>query len=321
MTQTNFGMVTDLNNIVGNAATGNWEDAAKQLRLIQEEVNEMAEAVAAKNLEALRDSIGDTLVTTYGMAHRMDIDADSDMVIIQDSNLSKFDTTLDAAEQSRVKYTEQDIETYIYTTTAIVKGVETDLFIIKSAKEQLDHNGNTIPKGKFLKADKFCDPVLTADADEQRRTELEQRPVEHREITVGTLRAAARVASKGKWPEAYDMVRYASKLCRGWIVDGLSHERYVASAFHRDQVAKIDKVMCESGYLDKKVPYSIMTTPRTQASLSDPTTEYTEMMYAAVCTADTQYNGVTLLRGVILYDYRVRLDLPLPLLITPVCGL
>lgn len=171
MTTTNFQMVSTLNNVVGNAATGNWSDAEKQLKLIQEEMSELVEGVENKNIQEVRDAIADVLVTTYGMAHRMGIDADADMVVVDASNMSKFDTSYCDALQSQTKYTDMGVETEIFPTTVEIDGREQDLYIIKSSREQL-FNGKTIPKGKFLKSDNFFEPDLTEEGD-LRRAEAE----------------------------------------------------------------------------------------------------------------------------------------------------
>jgi predicted HAD superfamily Cof-like phosphohydrolase len=115
---TNFKDVSAFNELIGNAQ-GDARIDAKKLRkqydLIQSEMQELDLAIvdfelASKVLDGwpegvsdqadiddfeeaknqIRDGIADVLVTTYGLAHRMGIDADKDMKAVSESNMSKF---------------------------------------------------------------------------------------------------------------------------------------------------------------------------------------------------------------------------------------
>nr|WP_315984038.1 nucleoside triphosphate pyrophosphohydrolase family protein [Aliamphritea spongicola] len=58
-------------------------------------------------MSEVRDAIADVLVTTYGMAHVLGIDADQDMATVQASNLSKLCKTQEEVEQTLAYYSEK----------------------------------------------------------------------------------------------------------------------------------------------------------------------------------------------------------------------
>lgn len=113
---TNFKAVSEFNELIGNAkGSATVEQIFKQFDLITSEMEELLNGikmlksanrmiVESTDVEALkfascqqssaimeiRDGIADVLVTTYGLAHRMGIDADKDMKAVSASNFSKF---------------------------------------------------------------------------------------------------------------------------------------------------------------------------------------------------------------------------------------
>lgn len=116
--KTNFTDVCAFNELIGNGfGAASIEQIDRQIQLIESEFTELLKGfdrlkqaaewmgrvsgelevgVAAKERDdaviEIRDGIADVLVTTYGLAHRMGIDADKDMTAVSTSNASKFFT-------------------------------------------------------------------------------------------------------------------------------------------------------------------------------------------------------------------------------------
>lgn len=61
-----------------------------RLELIAEELNEMYDAMEAKDIVGVADAITDILYVTYGAAHAFGIDADACFAEVQRSNMSKL---------------------------------------------------------------------------------------------------------------------------------------------------------------------------------------------------------------------------------------
>ncbi len=68
-------------------------DKINKLRidLIQEEVNELVEAMKNKDLLEVADALTDILYVTYGAGHALGIDLDKCFNEVQNSNMSKLD--------------------------------------------------------------------------------------------------------------------------------------------------------------------------------------------------------------------------------------
>jgi predicted HAD superfamily Cof-like phosphohydrolase len=74
------------------------------LALIREEVRELEEAVQQEDMVETLDALGDILVVTYGMAYRLGYNADEVYDMIHKSNMSKFCTSEEEAQQTVEKY-------------------------------------------------------------------------------------------------------------------------------------------------------------------------------------------------------------------------
>lgn len=153
----NFTDVSFLNTVFGNqkgeCGTPNWEKAAKQLHLIQEELAELVEGIDKHDVTEVRDAIADVLVTTYGMAHILGINADADMAAVQESNLSKLCKTEDEIAQT-LAYYENEIGIDVYA------GGELPKAFIKSGKDQNGKDSKFYPAHKFLKNINWHEPKL-----------------------------------------------------------------------------------------------------------------------------------------------------------------
>lgn len=153
----NFTDVSYLNSIFGNKQgdlqSPDWNKAAKQLQLIQEEFDELVQGIKEQDILEIRDAVADILVTTYGMAHVLGFDADRDMAAVQASNLSKLCKTEHEVEQSLAFYRdEKGLDVY--------SGGELPEMYIKSSKDQTDCDGKFYPEHKFLKSINWHEPRL-----------------------------------------------------------------------------------------------------------------------------------------------------------------
>lgn len=141
--KSNYEMVRHLNSVFGNTPPATQADVEKQLRLINEEVKELSEGIAKKDIEEIRDAISDILVVTYGMGHILDLPVDEDMLAVQTANLSKLCTTPEECSATVKKYADLGIEVY--------SEGEYPEVCIKSLKDQTGSDGAFYPKNKFLK--------------------------------------------------------------------------------------------------------------------------------------------------------------------------
>ncbi|WP_415913043.1 nucleoside triphosphate pyrophosphohydrolase family protein [Neptuniibacter sp. QD37_11] len=154
---TNFENVTELNlrfgNVKGDPENIDWKAAGKQSKLIQEELAELLEGIEDKDQGEIRDAIADILVTTYGMAHVMGVDADKDMAAVQASNMSKLCQTQAEIDATQDHYKAMGVETYV--------GGEFPHAYVKSSIDQDDNEGKHYPAHKFLKNVNWFEPKLT----------------------------------------------------------------------------------------------------------------------------------------------------------------
>lgn len=99
-------------------------------------------------LKAVRDALCDVHVFAYGSHHLMGIDADRDMNSVVDGVMTRF-----------IKNDEDKAATIGHHAKAGVTDVyfegEYPVMVMKSGSDQPD-----APKGKFLKAASYCEPVF-----------------------------------------------------------------------------------------------------------------------------------------------------------------
>jgi NTP pyrophosphatase (non-canonical NTP hydrolase) len=74
------------------------------LSLIKEEVSELETAVKERDLTETRDALADILYVVYGMAFRLGINADTDFELVHASNMSKFCTSEEEAQETMRNY-------------------------------------------------------------------------------------------------------------------------------------------------------------------------------------------------------------------------
>lgn len=131
-------------------------DLLNQARLIQSELNELIENIMLGDAHAMRDDLGDILITTYGFEGLIPLNIDLDYRIDVEANLSRIDTTYQDAELTQQKYLNNGIETLIHKT--VVDGIT--YFPVRTIdKTQVGFNGETFTPNKFAKSINFREPV------------------------------------------------------------------------------------------------------------------------------------------------------------------
>ena len=109
--------------------------------LIDEEKNELREAIDNNDVVEIRDALADILYVTYGMGYRLGIEMDKDFDIVHSSNMSKFCTSEEEAKLTVDSYlTKYNTGDSPYDTPYYEKIYNTNLWVIR--------NRNT---GKVLK--------------------------------------------------------------------------------------------------------------------------------------------------------------------------
>lgn len=185
--KTNFTDVCAFNTLIGNDFGGARSDARalrRQFELIRSELNELDTAI--RHLELLedgeytpeelggigyspfvevRDGIADVLVTTYGLAHRMGIDADKDMLAVSASNASKFfvGTEEQAAEVCKALADSLGIKVesrYAMDVELQPVGADESKDTAVWAFVSADDSDPERPRGKLLKAPGYKPPVF-----------------------------------------------------------------------------------------------------------------------------------------------------------------
>ena len=71
-----------------------------RIGLIEEELNELKDAIKNNDFTEVRDAIGDLLYVTYGTASSFGINADEDYDVIHRSNMTKLCKTEDEAQET-----------------------------------------------------------------------------------------------------------------------------------------------------------------------------------------------------------------------------
>jgi len=83
-----------------------------RLGLIQEEFNELKQAITDKDFIEVRDAIADLLYVVYGTASSFGIQADNDFDVIHQSNMTKLCQTEEIAKETVQWYKENKLDVY-----------------------------------------------------------------------------------------------------------------------------------------------------------------------------------------------------------------
>lgn len=173
-----FKEISHFNELIGNRRWTGTDEIRGQLAMIREEFDELSESLERlcagldgisagdcrpeecfgsggyrNGLLPVRDGIADVLVTTYGLAHRLGVDADADLRKVQDSNMSKFvrgDALAAGTEAERVAR-RLSVQVSIAETAPGV-------WAITSKRDQHGSDGKFYPTGKLLKPSTYFEP-------------------------------------------------------------------------------------------------------------------------------------------------------------------
>ena len=124
-----------------------------QIHLIDEEIQEIKDAITEGDWEGLKDGIMDLLVVTYGLGYVTDIDCDKGLREVNRANMSKLCGSQDEVVATTGHYSKLGVESETHL-------VGDSLWAIKSTKDQTDVEGNFFPEGKFLKNVNWSEPDL-----------------------------------------------------------------------------------------------------------------------------------------------------------------
>jgi predicted HAD superfamily Cof-like phosphohydrolase len=109
----NFEKVKEFNDAFQNRSLNNLSKETFEtekdivslcLSLIEEEVQELKDAIAEKDPVETRDALSDILYVTYGMQYRLGIKGDDDFVIVHSSNMSKLCVSEEEAQETVAWY-------------------------------------------------------------------------------------------------------------------------------------------------------------------------------------------------------------------------
>lgn len=149
-----FEDVSNFNIAIGNPKGDRsniaWERIERQLQLIEEEFEELKQAIREVDEVELRDALCDTLVTTLGMYHISGFDADEDMLEVSDSNFSKLCMDAHESDATQDWYANIGVETHLF-------GEYPDM-AIKVTNSVTGTDGKFYPAGKGLKNINWKEP-------------------------------------------------------------------------------------------------------------------------------------------------------------------
>lgn len=165
------------NNLIGNPK-GGCTGLRQQFDMIREEFEELEKALVqyeklqdcvpdqftaemdiwlqeeAASVIEIRDGIADVIVTTGGLAHRMGIDADSDLEEVYRSNMSKFINTNNMLE---VQAATLEVAARLGIECSAAETAP-GIWAITSERDQTGKDGKLYPKGKLLKPATYREP-------------------------------------------------------------------------------------------------------------------------------------------------------------------
>lgn len=121
-----------------------WDRAENQMQLIESETFETRKAIQQQDFDGFVDGCADILMVTLGQAAVNNMDIGAAFTEMTNKLMTRFDRTIDAAEETRKKYEELGVETDLRTFTKDGQ----IYYITVSARDQ----GPEYPAGKFLKS-------------------------------------------------------------------------------------------------------------------------------------------------------------------------
>ena len=136
-------------NPKGNPKAVDWNRLEKQCKNILDEYIELMAAIAARDLTAVRDALGDVQVFAMGGQHFIGVDGDADMKAVVDGVMTRFIKNAEDKEATIALHAAKGV------TEVYFEG-EYPTMVMKSAVDQPD-----APKGKFLKSASYKETVFS----------------------------------------------------------------------------------------------------------------------------------------------------------------
>lgn len=148
--KSSFKKVADMNkafgNPEGNRQAINWDRIESQCKNIFDEYQELMQALAKRDLDAVRDALGDINVFSYGASHLLGVDGDEDLTTIVDAVMTRFIKDDDDYLKTIQLHSAKGV-------TQVEFSGEYPTMVMKSGCDQPD-----APKGKFLKSASYSEP-------------------------------------------------------------------------------------------------------------------------------------------------------------------
>lgn len=141
-------MNTAFGNPKGNPANINWERLEKQCKNIKDEFNELMDAIAARDVEQVRDALCDVSVFALGGQHFLGVDGDADMAAVIEGVMTRFCRDQKELEETIAFWHAKGV-------TQVYVGGQFPRAVVKSSVDQPD-----APKGKFLKSVGYTQTVF-----------------------------------------------------------------------------------------------------------------------------------------------------------------
>lgn len=141
-------MNTAFGNPRGNASNINFQRLTHQCMNIDDEFQELLDALANQDVDAIRDALCDIQVFASGAQHLIGVDADLDMHAVIDGVMTRFIKDIYDKDASIAMYAAKGV-TQVYFEGEYPK------MVMKSTVNQPD-----APKGKFLKSASYTNTVF-----------------------------------------------------------------------------------------------------------------------------------------------------------------
>ncbi|BAU40025.1 hypothetical protein [Ralstonia phage RSP15] len=136
----------------GDLKNLDWDGLERQVLILEEEFNEVKDAIKNRDVKELRDGTSDVIVVAVGLAYRSGIPLESDLHEVYVSNMTKTVKDVQEYKETLKKYL--DIGVHIYPEGDYPR------LVVKSLQDQTGTDGKFYPKGKILKSVAFKEPVL-----------------------------------------------------------------------------------------------------------------------------------------------------------------